>query len=87
MVLDVHNLDHSITMTTLKSGLLQYPFLFSLNKMTSACFSEILIRAEKYAQAKEGYDSHMQQVISLGVMTSDAHALMTASTELCLLHI
>lgn len=65
VALEVYNLDHSVSMTTLKSGFQQYPFLFSLEKRLAANFSEILLRVEKYACAEEGLVIMLHQLFLL----------------------
>lgn len=63
VALEVHNLNHSMTMTTIKNGLRLCPFPFSLEKRSSIDFFEMLVRAEKYACTKEGYGTHASQII------------------------
>lgn len=48
-ILEMQNLDQSITMTALKSKLQKNAFLFSLKKKSPKDFIEMLTRVEKYA--------------------------------------
>lgn len=54
---EVHELDYSVSMTTLKKGLYKYPFRFLLKKMYLYYFAKILAR-EEYSNAKEAYKLH-----------------------------
>lgn len=59
--LEVYNLDHSIVMTALKSGIQQYPFVFCLEKGSVIDFSKMLTKVEKYACVEEGYGTMFSQ--------------------------
>lgn len=56
--LEVYNLDHAVTMITIKSGLQRCPFLFSLEKRSSMDFSKMLARVEKYAHIEEMHKAY-----------------------------
>lgn len=53
------NLDQSMTMIAMKSGLQKNTFLFFLEKTYPQNFIEMLIRVEKYANTEEVYNAHL----------------------------
>lgn len=53
VALEVCNIDHAVSMTSIKYGLQQSPFLFSLEKRPALDFFEMLVRTEKYVRVKK----------------------------------
>lgn len=59
VTLKVCNLDQSITIMVLKSGLQNNAFIFFLEKTYPKSFIEMPIRMERYTNSKEAYDAQL----------------------------
>lgn len=78
MTFEVYNLNHSITMTTMKCGLQSCPFFFSLKKKPLADFFEMLTRAKKYVHVEKVYETHVPCIASSSLVL--APSLISPST-------
>ena len=58
--LEVCNFNESVAMSALKQGLRNERLIYSLNKMFSRDYADLLVWAWKYAQAKEAQTAHRQ---------------------------
>ena len=56
--LEMHDLDQSIVMTTMKDGLQKNSLFFSLEKKKSKDFIEMLDWAEKFVRAEEAFEKY-----------------------------
>ena len=62
-VLEVRNLDQSVAMVTLKSGLQKNDLLFFLKKKYPRAFADLLAWAEGYARAEEAFKLKDEEVV------------------------
>ncbi|XP_010906743.1 uncharacterized protein [Elaeis guineensis] len=63
VILEVRNLDQSITMAVLKDGLLKNDLYYSLEKTYARDFADMLARVEKYARTDEAFEGDPQVIL------------------------